>query len=407
MRVLQVNKFLYRRGGAEAYMLDVSTLLTGHDHEVTFFGMAHPQNPPLPYDRFFPSEVEFESGVQTLRSRGQAVGRMFWSTSSARGIREVLDRVQPDVVHLHNIYHQLSPSILRETQEAGIPAVMTLHDYKLICPTYQLLDNGQLCEACVGGHFSQALRRSCRNESRFESGLMGAELALHTWMGAYGPVGRFCCPSEFLVRLAERGGVYPDRLRWVPNFVDSDSISLKEDLGGPVIYAGRLSPEKGVDVLLEAMGMLPGRQLLIAGEGPSRESLERLAEGVAPDQVRFLGRLSRDDTLAAVRSAAVLVLPARWHENQPIVVLEALASGVPVISTDLGGLPELVRPHETGLLIPPNDAGRLAEAIATVLADPQEGHRMGRRGRALIDSEFGPQKHLERLLAVYAEVGAE
>src|SRR5580704_3751411 len=158
VRILHVNKFLYRRGGAEAYMEDLADLQIAAGHTVAFFGMAHPQNTHLEYAAEFPSHIELEPPPPTLIGRARGVARMLYSTSASRGMDNVLADFQPDVVHMHNIYHQLSPSVLRPVARRRIPAVMTLHDYKLACPTYQFLDHGNLCQACLGGHFNT---RSC------------------------------------------------------------------------------------------------------------------------------------------------------------------------------------------------------------------------------------------------------
>src|SRR5664279_4494482 len=133
MRILQVNKFMYRRGGAEAYMLDLSEILRSAGHEVAFFGMQHPENPPLQFEEHFPSEFDLDPAPQGMVNRAKVAGRMFWSTSARRGIAAVLREFRPDVVHLHNVYHHLSPSILRAISLSGAPAVITLHDYKLVC----------------------------------------------------------------------------------------------------------------------------------------------------------------------------------------------------------------------------------------------------------------------------------
>src|SRR5947209_9498066 len=267
----------------------------------------------------------------------RATGRVLWSTSARRGMAEVVDHFRPDVVHLHNVYHQLSPSILRPLAQRGVPAVMTLHDYKLACPSYQLLDHGSPCFACGGGHFTQPVRRRCKGGALTASALAGFELWLHTTTGAYDPVGRFVCPSRFLAGKMAEAGVFPDRLRHVPHFADCSRVERKAEPGGPVVFAGRLSAEKGVDTLIEAAG-LAGLPLEIAGDGPERRALTLLAGVKAPGLVRFHGHLPKSDVHDLFRAASVVVVPSRWFENQPMIVLEAFACGVPVVASDLGGL---------------------------------------------------------------------
>jgi glycosyltransferase involved in cell wall biosynthesis len=401
MRILHVNKFLYRRGGAEAYMEDVAALQVADGHEVEFFGMAHPENAPSRFSATFPAYMELEPQPRTLTGKLRATGRVLWSTSSRRGIAEVVDTFQPHVVHLHNVYHQLSPSILAPLAERGVPAVMTLHDYKLACPSYQLLDHGALCEACVGGHFGSAVRRRCKGDSLTASALAAFELWVHTAAGAYDPVGRFICPSQFLAGKMAQAGVYPERLRHVPHFVDC-SIAAKRQPGGPVVFAGRLAPEKGVDTLVEAAGRA-GLPVEIAGDGPERERLVDLAAQQAGGLVRFHGRLSKSAVADLVRSASVVAVPSRWFENQPMTVLEAFAAGVPVVASNLGGLSELIEPGVDGDLVPPDDADALAVALSGFLRRPQVALAMGANARAKARREFDPARHLTRLTTIYEE----
>lgn len=404
MRILHVNKFLYRRGGAEGYMLDLALLQRERGHQVEYFGMRYPNNEPHRFEELFPSRVDFEPPPTSLRGKLSGAGRLLWSPSAARGMEAVLKAFHPDLVHLHNIYHQLSPSVLRPIRAAGIPAVMTLHDYKLACPTYRFLDHGQICEACVPRRFWNPALRRCNGGSLTASALNGLEMTVHTAAGLYGAVHRFACPSRFLERKMRESRVYPERLRWVPNFVDVHSIRSKEDPGGGVVFAGRLSDEKGADLLIRAASSHPQLRIDIAGEGPTRPELERLATstGVA-DRVRFHGRLATVELHDLLRNASVMALPARWYENMPLAVLEAFATGLPVVASALGGLPELIDPEVDGLVVPPDDPTALGEALDSLVHDPARAFAMGRAGRAKAERSFAPEQHIERLDGVYAE----
>jgi glycosyltransferase involved in cell wall biosynthesis len=400
VRILHVNKFLYRRGGAESYMLDLAGLQAGAGHDVEFFGMAHPDNPPHRYAAHFPEHVELEPPPARVDRRVAAAARMIWSRSARRGMDEVLASFRPDVVHLHNIYHQLSPSVLRPVAERGVPAVMTLHDYKLVCPSYLFLAEGRVCEACLDGHFRHAVARRCKDGSRAASAMLALESTLHRRGGAYGPVGVFICPSRFLAAKMTAGGVYPDRLAVLRSFVDLAGLAPKAQPGGGIVYAGRLSAEKGVDVLVQAMGRLGAARLEVVGDGPERVRLEALATAVAPGRIRFHGRVARGRVLELLRAAAVAVMPSRCHDNQPMAVLEAFGCGVPVVATSLGGLPELTE-GGCGLTVPPEDPEALAAALGGLLADPARASAMGRTARARAERDFPPDRHLAGLERLY------
>jgi glycosyltransferase involved in cell wall biosynthesis len=403
LRILHVNKYLYRRGGAESYMQEVAALQRAAGDEVAFFGMHHPDNEPQPYADHFPAYLELEPAPEAFVDKVSGFGRMVWSSSARRGIDAVVADFRPDVVHLHNTYHHLSPSILAPLARRRVPAVMTLHDYKLACPTYRFLDKGEVCQACLGGHFTQAVRRRCKDGSLASSAAMAAELAIHTALRAYRHVQLFVCPSRFMAGRMAAAGVFPDRLRWLPHFVSAVPEGAVEH-GESVVFAGRLSPEKGVDTLVEAVGRLSGRvRLDIAGEGPDRDRLEALAARVAKGRVRFLGRLDGDAMDALITDAATVVLPSRWYENQPMIVLEAFARGVPVVATDLGGTAELVRHGTDGLLVPPDDPESLSSALQALLDDPARARAMGKAALERALTDFAPNVHLARLGAVYAE----
>jgi glycosyltransferase involved in cell wall biosynthesis len=403
VRILHVNKFLYRRGGAEAYMLDLADLQRADGHEVELWGMHHPENPDgLPLAGTFAPHVELDpapGGVQGLR----AAGRMVWSPAAARGITEAVRRHRPDVVHCHNVYHQLSPSILRAVSRAGVRCVMTLHDYKLACPSYQMLDHGRPCRACVDHGPLQAARRRCKGGSLAGSTLLAVESGLHRHLGAYDGVDALISPSRFLAGVMRDAGVDHGRLHVVNHFVDLGQAAgpRAAPQDGRFVFAGRLSHEKGVDTLVRAIGLAPGTVLDVAGDGPARTGLEQLAQQVAPGRVRFHGRLGKDDLRTVVVAALATVVPSRWYENQPMTILESYASEVPVVVTDMGGMPELVEAGTDGLVVPHDDPPALAAALLELAADPQRSVRMGAAGRARLATAFAPRRHLDVLQELY------
>ncbi|WP_340539653.1 glycosyltransferase [Nocardioides sp. GXZ039] len=408
MRILHVNKFLYRRGGAESYLLDLAAAQQASGHEVSFFAMAHPDNLADPNDDLFPTRMELdpppEGGLERLRTAARIVHRRDARAAMAR----ILDRVRPDVVHLHNIYHQLSPSILAPITDRAIPSVMTLHDYKLVCPTYQLLDaDGEICEACLPGRFRNAVRRRCNRGSLTGSALSAVESRVHRTTGAYDGIDVLACPSDFLRAKMVQGGIAATRLAHLTNFCDLSGIEAATEPGRGVLYAGRLSHEKGVDVLVEAARHLPqGLPITIAGDGPERAALEARADAVAPGRITFLGRISGAEVHRRMREAAVVVVPSRWYENQPMTILEAYGAGRPVVASRLGGLPELVDDGVTGALVAHDDPRGLAEAVRILALDPETAHAHGREARRRAEERFGLADHLDGVERLYARAAS-
>lgn len=402
MRILHVNKYLYRRGGAESYMLDLADLQRDAGHEVELWGMAHPDNGlGLALRDTFAPFVELDPAPAGLRGIS-AAGRMVWSLASARGMSRAVEAFRPDVVHLHNIYHQLSPSILRPIAAAGVPSVMTLHDYKLACPSYQMLDHGELCDRCVGNSTWHAAAQRCKGDSLTASAMLSVESAVHRRTDAYGSIAFFLCPSRFLQRVMTQQGIATSRLTVLPNFADHAAARQRTGPGNGFAFAGRLSPEKGVDVLVHAAAsMTTDAPVLIAGDGPERSRLERLAAEVAPQRVRFLGRLTRAEVSELITGSRATLVPSRWHENQPMAILESFAARVPVIATSLGGMPELVENGKQGLVVPPNDPGALAGAMDTLAADPDLAERLGAAARARVVTNHDARTHLDLVSQAY------
>jgi glycosyltransferase involved in cell wall biosynthesis len=402
MKILHVNKYLYRRGGAESYMLDLAALQREAGHAVEFFSMGHRENLPSTYERYFPDNVELEPMPPSILGKAAAAGRVLFSPSSLIGMARVVRDFKPDIVHLHNIYHQLSPSILRPLAAASIPTVMTLHDYKLACPTYRFLDKGRICEACLGGHFRQAAIRRCNRGSLAASSLNAVEMRLHESFGAYEPVDLFLCPSRFLAGKMQQAGVFTDRMRHLPHFIETAGVEVKSQPGGGAVFAGRLSHEKGVDVLIEAAAMA-GIPLDIAGEGPEMQALKQRAGVRAEGLVTFHGRVPLARVRKLLRAGSVAALPARWYENQPLSVLEAFSCGVPVIGTSLGGIPELIDEPVDGYLVPPDDPARMAERLSAIAGSAGTAYEMGLQGRRKAEERFSIELHLENLESAYAE----
>jgi glycosyltransferase involved in cell wall biosynthesis len=403
VRILHVNKFLYRRGGAESYLEDAAELMAAAGHEVGFWGMQHPENTHLGLADTFPDQVELSPAPAGVRAKLGTAARMVWSTQARRLVGEALDRFRPDVVHLHNIYHQLSPAILGPMKQRGLPVVMTLHDYKLVCPSYHLLDHGRACDACLDGRFRHAVQRRCKDGSLALSGLLAAETAVHRRLHAYRGVDLFLCPSRFLHDKVATVELYRDRLRLLPNFVVPSGPPSMGDPDGPVVAAARLSAEKGVDTLVRAAAHLPpGRRVAIAGDGPEAAALARLAAEVAPGRVDLLGRLDRGEVGKLFAGASVVVCPSRVQENQPMTLIEAMAAGVPMVGTDLGGTGELIREGVDGALAPAEDPVALGAAISRVLK-PDKWRHLGIAAHRRFEEDFAPDTHRERLTEAYTQ----
>lgn len=404
MKILVVNKFFWGKGGAERVVFELSRGYRESGHEVIPFAMQSGRNAPSPWEARFAPPVSWEGGPL---ARARTALHVVHSGPAARRIRDLVREVRPDVAHLHNYHHQLSPSIVDALRSEGIPCVHTLHDYKVICPNYLLYTEGAVCERCKGGRFHHVIRHRCVRDALAPSLVAFAEMS---WHHARRTLERgvrcFVSPSRFLrLKLAEFGA-RTDNVHVVPNGVDVSAFPHAGPGGTEFVYAGRLSREKGLETLLRAVGRVADARLAVCGSGPSEAVARALADAAAPGRVRFEGRLERGALLERIGAARAVVLPSEWYENAPIAALEALACGVPVIGSRLGGIPETVRDGETGLLFPPGDEEALADRLRTMGRDADAARAMGERGRRMVETEFALSDQIRRMLEILEEAAA-
>lgn len=401
MRVLHINKFFYERGGAERYLFELSELLTAHGHTVIPFAMDDPNNRPSPWSRFFPSRVDFE------RPRGwgalKSLGRMFWSFEVERKLESLISEAKPEIAHIHNIYHQLAPlTVLTVLRRHRIPAVQTLHDYKLVAPNYTLFDRHGICERAKQGYLQTILGR-CIRGSVWASAVEALEMSLFRMVGLPKMVAHFIAPSRFLRAKLGEWGIGNERITVVPLPVSGEAVT--RPLGEAVLYLGRLSTEKGVSVLLRAWSHAPaGARLMIAGTGPEFHDLRSLADSLKLQNIEFLGRVAREKITELLAQARCVVVPSRSYEVSPYVILEAGARGIPVIASRIGGIPELVQHEKTGLLVPPDDPAVLGEALAVLLGDRPRAEALGEALRTQTILEHDPENHYQAIFSLYKNI---
>lgn len=402
--LLAINNYFYRRGGAEAVFFDHMAMFDAIGWDVVPFAMQHELNEPSPWSGHFPSEIEYGRRTSPLRKVQQAAS-VIYSFEAQRKLREVLDRARPAIAHAHNVYHHLSPAIFSTLKQAGIPVVMTVHDLKLACPAYKMLRDGAICEDCRGGHVYNVLLHRCIKDSASLSAVVLAETVLHRSLGLYRKtLDRLVVPSRFYQEKLVEWGWPAEMMVHIPNFVDVDAYRADWEESDYFVFAGRLGPEKGLATLIKACARA-GQRLVIAGTGPEEPALRQLATDTGAD-VRFAGYLSGEALHRVIGQSLALVLPSEWYENAPISVLEAYALGRPVIGAAIGGIPEMVRAGETGLLARSGDAEDLATALSRLAAEPPARRAaMGAAGRDWISRDYSAAAYRARMLALYGILG--
>ena len=354
-----------------------------------------------------------DSEIELLRSHGHPVETYFrsnddvagmssltlarhtlWSSRTSHELTELIRRFQPDVIHVHNTFPLISPSLYWVAERAGVPVVQTLHNFRLMCLNALFLREGKVCEDCMGKVPWRGVARACYRESRAASAALAGMLMLHRGLGTYQhKVARYIALNEFCRGKFIEGGLPAERVVVKPNFVDFDAPQPSSRAG--LLFVGRLSVEKGVATLAQAMALLPDVQLRVAGDGPEAG----LLDGVAG--LTRLGSVPGEAVRQEMSHAAALVVPSICYENFPRTIAEAFACGTPVIASRIGAMAELVRDNKTGLLFEPGNPRDLADKVAWAQAHPEEMVAMGRNARAQYEAEFSAEVNYRRLMGIY------
>jgi glycosyltransferase involved in cell wall biosynthesis len=382
VRILHVHTRYRERGGEDTVVAAERSLLERAGHEVLALDFENPSG-------------AVETSATLVRSA--------WNTGSMAHVADAIRRTSPDVAHVHNTWYALSPGVFPTLRKWGVPTVATFHNYRLVCVNAMLFRQGAPCELCVGQSPWPGIRYGCYRDSRLASSAVALTIGTHRWRDTWSrDVSAAITLTEFSRRILLTGGLPAERTHIVPNFVDDPGGRVvSAAASNEILYVGRLSPEKGVDLLIEAWrGVgLDGLRLLIVGDGPESA---RLRES-CPDGVEFLGRIASERVAGLMLGARALVLPSLLHEGQPMVILEALSAGLPVLYADLGALGETVGAGGWGFLA--GDSSSLAEGLVGTLSDAAVDVASD-AARTEFLARFHPERALQRRLQVYAEARA-
>lgn len=407
MKILQITKFQYVHAGAERYMFDLSNLLRRHGHEVVPWGMHHPKNVPTPWSRFFVSFRDY-SKSEGLATDVEKAANMLWSREAVKKLRALLCEFRPDIVHIHNIYHHLSPSILAFFKKEGIPVVWTVHDFKWICPNGKLYTQGAACERCHVYKYWNAVLYRCADNSRLGSAAGMVEMYVHRALGSYErDVALAITPSAFLRDLLGKWGKDLNKIVHVSNFFDPESLPrVQSVLGDAVVYAGRLSEEKGIETVLHLAEQFPTIPFEILGTGPEEARMKAYISSLRLENVRLRGHLSGESFWQTLATARLIVVPSRWYENFPYAVLEAMALGKTVIASRQGGIPEMITHGQTGFLVPAKDMAGWTKQFGEIIRDDAVLARVGAAAKIAV-RRYGADEHYRKITDIYQQVIAK
>jgi glycosyltransferase involved in cell wall biosynthesis len=413
MRVLLANYRYFVSGGPEKYMFAVTGMLENAGHEVIPFSVRYARNRETPWSEYFvepiagDDEVYFRDHARSLRAISKGLQRAFYARDVYENVAKLVATAKPDVALVQHYLRKLSPSLLVALKEAGVPIVVRLSDFAMLCPEAHMLRDGRVCRLCVTHGLLSSVRYRCVQGSLAASGAVCASMWFAKWRKYFDLIDYFIAPSAILREEMIEGGYDGSRIVVLPTFVDAAQYDPDADRKKRVVYIGRLTPEKGVHVLLDAFERVLGREglsdveLLVVGEGEPAYAGELVARArrISP-QVKFVGALDAEAVRRLLTGALLSVVPSLWYENLPNAILESLAAGTPVVASDLGSMAEVLRGTDAGFLFRPGDANDLANGLASALSQADELKRMSRSARILADSRYGPEAHLSGLLRV-------
>ncbi len=404
MKILLVNKFHYIKGGSETYYFGLADLLRSHGHAVIFFSMKDEKNFPCEQEEYFVDNVDFNAPMSKLAVL-KAAWKMLYSKEAKKKFDMLLTDEKPDIIHLNIFQSQLTGSIVDVAKKHGIPVVYTAHDLKSVCPSYLMLNHGEVCEKCLRGSYGHCVKTSCMKDSKLKSVLAATEAYTYKWRKIYRKIDYVITPSAFHKGKLEASGNFGCTIEHIPNFLIDDSLYAKEpSTGEHFLFFGRLSNEKGVITIVRAYSKLKtARKLYLVGTGPIESEIKQLVKELGlENNVVMPGFKSGDELKNIIKAARCILSPSLCHENAPYSVMEAMAAGKPAIVSTNGGLPELVEDGVTGYIAVPGDAEDLASKMKAMdeLSDT-EMIEMSKKSIKRAKDKFDKEKYYNELMKIY------
>jgi len=401
MKILLVNKFFYPKGGTEIIMFEQERLLRNKGHQVAYFSMKDKRNQPSEYDKYFVSNVDLNKPIFSWFGI-KTIFRMIYSFEAKRNFKMILKNFQPDLIHYHNIYHQISPSILKIGKKTGVPGVMTLHDYKLICPNYLLYNHfkQEVCEKCKKRKFYQPIIQKCFKNSRMAGAVIGFETAFHKFLKIYEKnIDLFIAPSEFTRKKFIEWGWDENKIKKLEHFIDKDRFAPKYEYKNYIIAYGRLELAKGYGELIETMRTLPDIKLKIIGSGTDEDKIKKMAKNMK--NIEFIPHLGWSALIEEVHGARLVLNLSKYYETFGLTVLEAMALGKVVVCYGRGAIEELVLDEQTGIQIKQGDLDELRKKIKELFYNEKKLKEMGRAARLTVEQNFGSKNYYLKLMDIY------
>lgn len=395
MRILLVNKFHYLRGGSEKYYFELAKLLKSHGHTVAFFSMKNENNIKTGDREYFVDEIDMNTG-----SKFEALN-VIYSKKNKVLMEKALEEFKPDIVHINNFQRQLSASIIDAVKEKNIPLIMTAHDLNSICPASIMLYNGEVCEDCITKGYTSCIKKKCIKNSMLKSVLGYIEKKYYDLHKMFCKVDCIISPSEFNKNQLLKGKLKCNDITVIHNFVN-ETKKTDYSLGDCAFYFGRLSREKGILNLVEAINNIPGARLIIAGDGPERENIQTyIKEHKLENRITLLGYLNQNDIRENIRKCRFVTVPSICFENCPYSILETMEIGKPIIGSKIGGIPELVKDDVNGYTYTYDCVDDLTDKLKILFENDEKVNEFSNNSKRLYKENYSAEAYYNKLMTVY------
>lgn len=396
-------------------MFSIKKLLEQKGHEVIPFSVNYRYNVETPWARYFvppiagDNEVYFREHSWNIKTLYKAIERAFYSKEVYYSLKRLIHDTKPDVSLVLYYLRKLSPAVLVALKEAGLPVVVRLSGFGMLCPAETFLRDGKVCELCINGRIWPSICYGCVQGSRSASVINGIATIFHRWKRYFELIDAFIAPSQFTIEKMIEGGWPSEKLCSINTFVDLDTFQPQGIKKSFISYAGRIHSTKGVKTLVDAFhllitnGLKRDIKLVLAGddETPDALNMKCYIEERNIEDIIFAGNLDANGIAKLLSQSIYSVVPSIWYENMPNAILESLACGTPAIASNLGSLPEIVDNGVNGLLFEPGNAEHLAEKMRCLLENPKKTMEMGKNARAKMEGEYSPELHYQCLMKIY------
>jgi len=386
MRILCVHNQFRKHGGSDAVMAADEQMLAQHEEVASYTRHSNEIASTAPWEKA-------QLALDTLYSR-----------RTVREITELVGRFHPDIAYVHNVFPLISPSLFHVLHRLGVPSVHVIHDFRLWCPNSRFYVNGQPCQRCQMGNYWPAISQRCVHGNAAYSALFAGSLYLNRKLGFTQKIGGYICLTEFAKKLLLQSEIPEQAIHVCPNHIDTSAFTPQYGGGRFVLYLGGLYRDKGVMTVAKAFRQLPHIPLKFVGTGDAEQELRDYIQEHHLSNVEIVGFKSGQEKLEYLRNSMFTIVASHCYETFGLVVLEAFASGKPVVASAIGALPYIIEPQETGLLVQPQDADDLAAKVRWLYEHPDQIDSMGRKARAQVERKYDSRFRFASLHAIFSEV---